>query len=247
VKATAKKSSEWVDVDLRAPMLDTQAMLLEDSNEKRKCIKVVRNQYVLCGVIRVRGLVNCIFYGLFVCFIMYVVLWLPHQRQRSNTDTFKPSSVVFSAEERQEVEATYKLKLAYFMANSKSCGVALPHLRVYRQYAMIRIDDRLMELFNPSFIPIMNYLGMERQYEVKETSLLCKNATHTSAKRYSDITASWDTLTGTRVEMPLYDSNAVCFQHLVEVFKGDKWPCDDPSQRAIPFMFNIINPLEHEL
>lgn len=138
--------------------------------------------------------------------LVLAVLGLRRVLQRELTDfdeTFRPSVPVGPGDLRAATGRVYgsslPSKLVHLLREPdfrEVCGLAAPNVRVYEQYALLRLGALFQDVANPAFVPHPH----ARQTGALEHSLMCHGNgdadTHVWRERYDAIVASFDSAHG---------------------------------------------------
>lgn len=145
-------------------------------------------------------------------------------------DALRPSDAVRRL--HSDVPSRVRLFLWNWMLfhPTRPCVVTAPHLRVYKNYAILRIQSLPVPVANAAWKPVDADTHTET---VREDSLMCNGQQRgVLRKRHRTILFSYDSGDAGTAPMSivLSGADAHCAQHMVDLMNGE-WPCplDSPD------------------
>ena len=164
-----------------------------------------------------------------LCLLVSTVRWMRSAALLGSA--FPSSSRVASRELSESVLDSQVRQLVRLQFQSpRSCGRVAPDLRVYRQFAVLRMGDKQQLVFNPSFTRVADTDALRL---FQETNEFCNDTIRRPEKRLWRVVARYDDLVRHQfgITRTLEGPEALCWQQTVDLLNG-VWPCDYSTTSA---------------
>ncbi len=113
--------------------------------------------------------------------------------------------------------------------NPDMCGISAPHVQHYYRFFLMRVDGRVMEVFNPQYIT--DYETDTSTVTVRELDRMCHwNESAVLRQRNETIALLYQRGVHQSALRDVFSGTvALCVQHLMDILEG-VWPCSPDSK-----------------
>lgn len=113
------------------------------------------------------------------------------------------------------------------------CGITAAHMQHYRRFLLLRLDDRIVEMYNPEYDPV----DTPGVVNVQEFDAMCHWNESSVVRQRNQTVAVWtqETAHGHKQRMVATGTVALCLQHAMDILSGI-WPCSPDS----PHLFDVM-------